>query len=44
MTEYKQLSLFDEYVDDELEENIVEEKDGYALYQDDSEKEGEFEY
>ena len=44
MTEYKQLSLFDEYVDDELEENMVEEKDGYALYQDDSGKEGEYEY
>lgn len=44
MTEYKQLSLFDEYVDDELEENMVEEKDGYALYQNDSAKEGEFEY
>lgn len=44
MTEYKQLSLFDEYLEDELEENMVEEKDGYALYQDDSGKEGEYEY
>lgn len=44
MADYKQLSLFDEVVEDELEENLVEEKDGYALYQDNSDREGVYEY
>ena len=44
MTEYKQLSLFDEYADEEAEDSFVEEVMGFALYQDDGKQEGTFDY
>ena len=44
MRDYKQLSLFDEYADEQAEDNFVEQYNGFALYQDDGKKEGTFDY
>lgn len=44
MKEYRQLNMFDEYADDELEENLVEESDGYTLYQHDGNEPDIYEY
>lgn len=44
MIDYKQLSLFDEYQEDQSDDSLVEEKDGYALYQEESKQEGVYDY
>ena len=44
MAEYRQLTLFDEYSDNEAEENLVEEIYEYTLYQHEGKNPGEYEY